>query len=191
MGHREVEFVDNGINEEKQKHLSVVAPYKNVYLKINELWPEIIFVTIALNKFVELYAQKQAKSKYSMDLFTNKKVIWDESIAHVRLLQAKVAACLKRTVSQAAYARMMSAMNGKAVFIAYYATQYLDLLNYRFINMDREKRLKHISIMAKRIVERGQEYRDLESDLFAEAKKRNCHVNDLRLNLDFPDEIDW
>lgn len=67
MGHRGVEFVDNGINEEKQKHLSVVAPYKNVYLKINELWPEIIFVTIALNKFVELYAQKQAKSKYSME----------------------------------------------------------------------------------------------------------------------------
>ncbi|MDS1030870.1 hypothetical protein RDV78_10490 [Bacillota bacterium LX-D] len=34
MGDREIEFVDNGIDEEKKKRLSVLAPDKNVNLKI-------------------------------------------------------------------------------------------------------------------------------------------------------------
>ena len=72
-----------------------------------------------------------------------------------------------------------------------YITQYLDILNERFIKMNKEKRLKNLSIIAKRIVERGREYRDLESELIEEAKQNNCPVDDLRLELDFPEDIEW
>lgn len=44
MGNREIEFVDNGMNEEKKRFMGVLAPDKNIYLKINVLWPEMIFV---------------------------------------------------------------------------------------------------------------------------------------------------
>ena len=191
MGDRELEFVDNGMDAEKKRRMSVLAPDKNVYLKIYVLWPEMLFVTIALNEFLELYAQKQAKTRYSSNLFAETKVIWDSSIGQVRMLQAAVAECLKQTVSEGAYARMLNVMNGRYVFIERYITQYIDILNDRFMKMNSEKRLKNISTFAKRITERDEEFRSLESDLLKEAKEQNCNVNDLRLDLDFPEDIEW
>ena len=54
MGDREIEFVDNGIDDEKRKHMSVLASDKNVYLKINVLWSEMLFVTMVLNDFMRI-----------------------------------------------------------------------------------------------------------------------------------------
>lgn len=191
MGHREIEFVDNGIDEEKKRYMSVLAPDKNVYLKIYVLWPEMLFVTMALNEFLKLYAQKLAKKKYSYDLFTENKVIWDKHIAQVRMLQAAVADCLKQTVSDNVYARILNALNGRYVYVDRYITQYLDILNERFIKMNKDKRLKNLSAIAKRITERDREYYDLERQLMEDAQKYNCSVDDLRLDLDFPEDIEW
>jgi len=191
MGDRGIEFVDNGMDEEKKRRMSVLASDKNVYLKIYVLWPEILFVTMALNEFLELYAKKQTKTRYSSNLFAESKIIWDSAIAQVRMLQSAVAECLKQTVSEGAYARMLNVMNGRYVFIERYVTQYIDILNDRFIRMDREKRLKNISVFAKRIAEHGQEYWDLEFELGKEARQQNCSVDDLRLDLDFPEDIEW
>ena len=66
MGDREIEFVDNGMDEEKKRRMSVLASDKNVYLKIYVLWPEILFVTMALNDFIRLYARKKAKKSYEV-----------------------------------------------------------------------------------------------------------------------------
>lgn len=191
MGDREIEFVDNGMDDEKKRRMSVLTPDKNVYLKINVLWPEILFVTMALNEFLVLYAKKQVKTRSISDLFTGNKVIWDASIAQVRLLQAAVAECLKQMVSEASYARMLNVMNGMYVFVDHYVTQYVDILNDKFIKMDKEKRLKNISTMAKRIAERDREYRDLESQLRDEARERNCRLDDLRLDLDYSTDFKW
>lgn len=191
MGDREIEFVDNGMDDEKKRRMSVLAPDKNVYLKIYALWPEMLFITMALNEFLKLYARKQTKASYSSDLLAHNKVIWDSAVAQVRLLQSAVAACLRETVSERVFARMMNVMNGRYVSFDGYIDQYLDLLNYRFINMGREKRLKNLSAMARRIAERDQEYWDLVSYLKEEAKEQNCTVDDLRLDLDFPDHIEW
>jgi len=191
MGDREIEFVDNGMDEEKKRRMSVLAPDKNVYLKIYVLWPEMLFVTMALNEFLELYAQKLAKTRYGSDIFTAKKVIWDHSIAQVRMLQAAVAECLKQTVSDNIYARILNILNGKFVYVDSYVTQYLDILNERFIKMNKGKRLKNLSTIAKRIAERGQEYCDVELQLLEDAREYDCSVDDLRLDLDFPEDIEW
>jgi len=191
MGDRGVEFVDNGIDEEKKRRLALLAPNKNVYLKISVLWPEMLFVTLALNDFLELYAKKQTKIKYSSDLFRENKVIWDYSVAQVRMFQAVIAECLRQNLTEGTYARTIKVMNKRYVYLYRYITQYIDLLNHRFLEMNSEKRLKSISIVAKRIVEQDQEYHDLERQLMEEARKNNCSVNDLRLELDFPEDIVW
>lgn len=191
MGDREYEFMDNGLDEEKKKRMEILAPDKNMYLKIYVLWPEMLFVMIALNNFLELYAKKMAKTKYSSNLYAEAKASWDNTIAQVRILQAAVAECLKQTISEAAYARLLNVMNGRYVFTDRYITQYIDVLNDKFISMTSEKRLKNISTFAKRIAEPDREYRELEINLKEEAKKRNCDVNDLRLAIDFPEEIEW
>jgi len=82
MGDREIEFVDNGMDDEKKRRMSVLASDRNVYLKIYVLWPEMLFVTMALNDFIRLYGRKRAKKSY--DFMLDKQNIWDESIAMVQ-----------------------------------------------------------------------------------------------------------
>lgn len=61
-------------DEDKKRRMEVLAPDKNIYFKIYVLWPEMLFVLIALNDFLELYAKKQAKAKYSSNLYAEAKV---------------------------------------------------------------------------------------------------------------------
>lgn len=191
MGDREYEFFDNGLDEDKKRRMAVLAPNKNMYLKIYVLWPEMLFVMIALNDFLEKYAKKLAKTKYSSNLFAEAKVSWDKTVAQVKMLQAAVAECMKETVSETAYPRLLNVMNGRYVSTYRYITQYIDVLNDRFFDMSNEKRLKSISTFAKRIAECDKEYRKLEADLKEEARRRNCSVDDLELAIDYPEEIEW
>jgi len=66
MGDREYEFVDNGMDDNTKRKLSVLTPDKNIYLKINVLWPELLFVMMALNDFILLYAKKKARQLWAV-----------------------------------------------------------------------------------------------------------------------------
>jgi hypothetical protein len=190
MGDREVEFIDNGMNKDRMRSMGIIAHDKNVYLKINVLWPELLFVTMALNDFVRLYAEKQAKNNYYAML--DKRNIWDGSIAQVRLFQAAIAKCIKEVVSPASFSRMMNLLNHDYTWTDGYITQYLDVLNIRFINMDKEKRLKSIPTMAKRLNEHDKEYREIESVVLDGAREFGRPACDIRLEgIEYPEEIDW
>jgi hypothetical protein len=191
MGDREIEFVDNGIDEDKMRRLSTISNGKNLYLAVNVLWPEILFVNMALNDFVQLYAKKQSKNNY--DKLTDWRTIWDSNIAQVRLLQAAIAKCIKETISESSISRIMKLMvNDGTWFSDKYAEQYIDLLNCKFLEMDKEKRLKNITVMAKRIAEQDQEYRELKGQIVAAARENNRPITDMRIkNLEYPEDIDW
>ncbi|WP_420490104.1 DUF6904 family protein [Neobacillus drentensis] len=53
MGNREVEFVGNGLHQDMMRHLSIVTNDQNVYFAFNVLWPELLFVTTALNDLLD------------------------------------------------------------------------------------------------------------------------------------------
>ena len=189
MGDREVIFEDNGLDQDMMKRMSVVANDKNVYLKVHALWPEILFVTMVLNDFIMLYARKQAKIKY--DVMLDRKNVWDPSIAQVRVFQAALASCIKETVTPHSFTRVMNLMNRDYTWFNGYVTHYLDILNCRFVSMDREKRLKGIPTMAKRIVEQGEEYQREKQEVLAAAEYYNTSVDNIKPYLDYPEEIDW
>ncbi|QSO48388.1 hypothetical protein JZ786_05215 [Alicyclobacillus mengziensis] len=76
---REFEFVDNGMDEDTMKLLDMITPQKNLYYKCQVYYPEALFVTMATNDFIRLYAKKQAKSAtYPL---MDKKNLWDSHIA--------------------------------------------------------------------------------------------------------------
>ena len=179
MGDREIEFVDNGMDAEKMKRMSTITHNKNIYLNINVLWPEMLFVTMALNDFLKVHRKKCKHSE------------WDRPTAAVRKLQAAVSECLKQTVSDASYKRMLNNMTSSYTWFDGYTAQYLDILNCRFLDMDTDKRLKNISTMAKRLAEQGDEYRSVRRDVLAFAKQNNCEVDNIRPNVDYPDDIEW
>ncbi|MGO4886148.1 DUF6904 family protein [Anaerobacillus sp. MEB173] len=189
MGHRDVEFVENGLDQDKMRFLSIAANDKNVYLACNVLWPEILFVTMALNDFVRLYAKKQAKNNYNS--YTDYRTVWDTSISAVRIFQAAIASCIKETLPETSVNRVLKLMNHDYTWSDDYATQYIDELNCKFIEMNREKREKNISVTAKRIAEKGREYQAIENAVLEAARKYNCHMTELRSTVEYPEYIEW
>lgn len=103
MADRGVEFVENGIDDDKIKRLGIIAPNMNVYYKMEVLWPELLFVVIVLNDFIWYYAKIRSKSSCSP--FTEWRSLWDPAISHVRMFQSAVTKCLKGVLSEASYAQ--------------------------------------------------------------------------------------
>ncbi|QQK78788.1 hypothetical protein HUG20_01955 [Salicibibacter cibi] len=189
LGGRDIAFVENGMDEGKMKSFSTITSDKNVYLCANVLWPEVLFVTMALNDFISLYAQKLTKT--NINFLMDKKLMWDAAIAQVKGFQAAVIKCLKENVSDAAFRRTINLMSKDHTWFGGYATQYLDLLNIRFLDMDVEKRKKNITIMAKRLAEYGQEYLEVKDEVERAAREYECAVENISLVLDYPEDVDW
>ncbi|MCL6517882.1 hypothetical protein [Alicyclobacillus sp.] len=189
QGDREVEFVPNGMNTDRMKFLELITPEKNLYYKCNIFYPEVLFVTVALNDFVSLYAKKRAKS----DPFPllDKKNMWDAHIANVRLFQSAVVNCVKEVVTEASFKRMLNLMHKNYPWTDGYVTQYLDLLNIRYLELrTKEERARALSKVVKRMVEQGKEYRQIEEEVRAMAIEYNCSVEDIGLVEDYP-QVEW
>jgi len=190
QGDREFEFVRNGMDADRMKLLGMITPEKNLYYKANVYYPEILFVTMAINDFIRLYAKKQAKSAPFPLL--DKKNLWDANIANARLFQALVANCLKEAVTDASFKRIMNILHKDYTWTDGYATQYLDLLNIRYLEIgDKEERGKALSTMVKRMVEKGKEYQGIERDVREMAIANNCSTEDISLSWEYPEEIEW
>ena len=190
QGDREFEFIPNGMNEDKMKFLGMITPEKNLYYKANFYYPEILFVTVAINDFIRLYSRKQTKSAPFPLL--DKRNLWDRHIAHARLFQSLVIHCLQDAVTEASFKRMLNLMHRDYPWTDGYATQYLDMLNIRYLAIeDKEERAKALSTTVKRMVEKGKEYQGIERDVRNMAIEHNCPTENISLSWDYPDEIAW
>ena len=189
QGDREFEFVRNGMDADRMKLLGMITPETNLYYKVNVYYPEILFVTVAINDFIRLYAKKQAKSAHFP--LADKKNLWDANIANARLFQSLVISCVKEVVTEPSFKRIMNLMHKDYPWTDGYATQYLDMLNIRYLAIgDREERAKALSTIVKRMVEKGNEYRQVEGDVRAMAREHNCSVENISLVEDYPD-VEW
>lgn len=177
MGNRDIVYVENGLHEEAIKQLKIHASTNNIYFAFPTLYPEMIFILMALNHFVRKY-----------DQFSG----WlNPSVLVVKSFQAAVLSSLEEILSPQKYLNTLRSINRGSHHLADYVTQYVDLLNLRFIEMDKDTREKQISIMAKRLSERGKEYQQVQNEVYAAARKNNCHPEQIRLKGEYPEYIDW
>lgn len=194
QGDREVELVDNDMTEDKMKWHSIIAPKNNVYYSCNYLYPEMFVVMLALNELVELRIKDLTKTKFIYKEAMDKKVIWDETIAIIRLFQAEFVKCVNGTFSDASFARWLNLMNGSYIGIEDIAGQYVDLLNIKYISMAKEKRMKNLSSIAKRIVEFSydNEHKEIKEVVMEAAKEHQCEPGAIRLQgIDYPEDFEW
>jgi hypothetical protein len=194
QGDREVELVENGMDEEKMKFHSIIAPRNNVYYKCNYLYPEMFFVMIALNELVHLRMRELVKSKYAYNIGFDKKVIWDDNIATIRSFQAEFAKCVQETLTESSFSRWLNMMNGNYINIEEIAGQYVDLLNIKYLKMDKEKRFKNFTAIAKRIADFRSDpvHREIKEVVDEAAKENGCSGSDIRLEgIEYPEEILW
>ena len=189
MGDGEIEFVDNGMDEFKMKLMEVVSPTKNLQFSFKVYFPELFFVMMALNDFIRLHAK--TKAKQATFPLMDKRVIWDGDVTRVRLFQSVIAECLKESVSEASYTRIFNLLHHEHSWLCGYATQYLDMLNIEFLYMDKEERQKKLLTMAKRISEQGKEYQQVKQDVERVAREHQCPLENIRLKMEYPEEIEW
>lgn len=194
QGDRAVQLVENGMDEDKMKFHSVIAPTYNVYYQCNCLYPELFFATLALNKLIIIRMRDLVKSRYVYNDALDKNAIWDETIAVIRVFQAEFMKCVRELLSEAAFSRWLKLMNNDYINIEDIAGQYVDLHNIKYINMNREQRLKNFSKVAKRIAEFSMdtEHREIKKVAAQAAKDYGCSESEIRLQgIEYPEEIVW
>ncbi len=194
QGDREVELVDNNMTEDKMKCHSIITPKTNVRYGCNYLYPEMFFVMLALNALVELRISDLTKTKYIFKEAMDKKVIWDETIASIRLFQAQFVKCVKETFTETTFARWMNVMNSKYITIEDIAGQYVDLLNIKYIDMTKEKRLKSLSSMSKKIAEfmYDNDHKEIKEVVTEAAREQRCEPGAIRLQgIEYPEDYEW
>ena len=194
QGDRKVELVDNNMTEDKMKWHSLITPESNVYYSCNYLYPEMFFVMLALNALVKLRIMDLTKKKDIYKGATDKKIIWDETIAIIRLFQAEFVKCVKDTVTDGTFARWLNVMNSEHIIIEDIAGQYVDMLNIEYINMTKEKRLKSLSSFAKRIAEFGydKDHNEIKDIVMKAARDYQCDPGEIRLQgIEYPEYFEW
>lgn len=194
QGDREVELFDNNMDEDKMKWHSLITPKSNVYYSCNYLYPEMFFVMLALNELVELRIRDLTKAKYIFKEAMDKRVIWDETISIIRLFQAEFVKCIKGTITDATFARWLKMMNSDYIGIVDIAGQYIDLLNIKFINMTKEKRLKNLSSITRSIVEfrYDNDHKEIKEVVTEAARERSCEPGSISLHgIEYPEDFDW
>ncbi len=194
QGSREIVLEDNNMDDEKMKWHSTVTPKKNVYFKCNYLYPEMFLVTLILNEFVKIRIQDLIKKKYYFYSVFDKNVIWDETIATIRAFQAEFARCVRETLTDASYRRWLNLMNADHINIRNIKPHYVDILNIRHIEMSKEKRIKSLTSIARKITgyRTEEEHREIEEAVRRGAAEYNCSEADIRIEGDeYPGEIEW
>lgn len=194
QGDREIEFVDNNMNEDKMKWHSVISSKSNLYYKCNYLYPEMFFVILALNELVELRIKELSKTKYILTEALDKRVIWDDKIAIIRVFQAEFTKCVNEVLTEASFTRWLNVMGDKYINIHNITTQYMDVLNIKYINMTKEKRLKNFTTMAKRIAGHynDKEHAEIQEVVSEAAREYGCPEGDIRLEgVEYPEDILW
>lgn len=194
QGDREVELVENQMNEEKMKFHSVIAPRSNLYYNCNYLYPEMFYIMLALDQLVEIRMQQLTKTKFLLREALDKRVIWDDKIAAIRSFQAEFVKCVKGTLTENTFARWMNIMNGYNTNVDSMETQYLDLLNIKYIKMSKKKRMKSFTSLAKRIAEyyRDSDYQEISEVVGEGAKEYGCPKSEIRLQgVEYPEDFQW
>ncbi|WP_371825510.1 hypothetical protein [Pontibacillus sp. ALD_SL1] len=179
QGNRDIEFVHNHMTQEKMKFHEIISNNQNVHYSFAMYYPEMLYITAVLNVFIEGFSRSRTGFP------SNKHTIL------VQYLHACVKDCLQEVLSPQKFRNAAQALTGPHYRFSNFRTQYVDLLNLRYLEWDAEKRQQNLSIMAKRLTERGKEYQQLEEEVYEAAAQHQCHPDEIRLKEDYPESIDW
>lgn len=183
MGNRGYEYKNNGLDRDQMKWMGIAGSDKNIYFSFKVFYPELLFLVMALNDFIEIYENKNSAHR-----------LWDRNITTVRQFQSLVMDSLSSILKPQTFKLMQNNMSKKyGPDFSYFYTAYLDALNIDFLHWDKEKRLKNISIIAKRLAEQGKPYQEAVAFIHEAARESNCHPSEISYGYDYPDEeeIDW
>lgn len=179
QGEQQLEFVSNGLNKNILTRHEIIFPNKNVYFAAEVLWPEILFTAIALNDFIRLHQELIDTSA------------WNSYVATIRNFQAAVADCLEQELSDDQYLVFLRMLHTKSPLTFRYATQYVDVLNLEYIQLNTQARKAQLASFALRLMLEDEEYTALKSKLIEVASTTKKALHEIPINANYPEEILW
>lgn len=178
-GERNVELIANGLNKSIKKEQQLLAPDKNIYYSFEILWPEALFITIALNDFIKLHEER----------FDN--TGWNMHIAVCRKLQASINNCLRELLAQEHYFAFWELMKTKRPTVFRYVTQFVDILNLQYLQLSREERAESLSGFLFKLILEDEEYMEIRKQLLETANITKNPIHELEFDIHYPETIEW
>lgn len=172
-GHRESELVKNDIDEIYE------LPKNNLYLKFNTLWPEMIFICLALNDFINFKIDRDKVTRF------------DKNITIIRNLQSTFYNCVENTLSKHAFKKFRDAISFPKTIYKNYLTQYIDTLNLDYINSNPNTRLKRLGSIIEKIANKGNDYYAIENQIKNFAMENNVSISSIDLVKNYPEDLIW
>jgi hypothetical protein len=196
MGDREALLIENGMNRDLMKFHKLVSSENNVYYRCRVLLPEMMFVVLVLNQLAVRRAIIVSKQKMGSISLRHPLALWDEEISVIRLFQAQFAKAIRGVLSEQSYARWLKMMNDDIVSVSGMARQFLDVLNFDWLEWSREKRTKQLVKLADRLTHyrADADYKAILQVINEGARSFGVHPSDVELEgFDYPDEeqIEW
>ncbi|AHN23786.1 MULTISPECIES: DUF6904 family protein [Lysinibacillus] len=179
QGEHQLEFVSNGLNKSILSRHETIFPTKNVYYGTEVLWPELLFTAIALNDFIRLHQELIDSSD------------WNGDVATIRKFQAAVADCLEQELTEDEFLVFLRMIHSKSPLTFRYATQYVDVLNLEYIDLNTQTRKAHLASFALRLMLEDEEYVALKSQLIEVASTTKKALHEIPINASYPEEILW
>ncbi|MBT2582740.1 hypothetical protein [Planococcus sp. ISL-109] len=178
QGDRNVDFVFNGLHEHTKKQHGFIAPDKNIYFSAEVLWPELLYAAYALRDFIWLYQGKQGN------------LLADIHAPAIAKFQALVLDCLQGHVPKEEYEAILEAFL-KAPTVNGYATQYVDLLNLKYIDMTRQQREKSLSAIAMKLAMQDPEYQAFRKQVIGAAAPGKQPIHEIGIQAEYPENVEW
>lgn len=72
-----------------------------------------------------------------------------------------------------------------------YAIQYIDLLNISYIDMSRDRRIQSFESIVHNIVVQSKDYSSFKNKILTETNKTKSTIHDFRMNIEYPEYIEW
>lgn len=178
QGDRNVESVFNGLHDHTKKQHGFIAPDKNIYFSTEILWPELLYAVIALKDFGKLHRKNVKLPDWNIHL---------QVVAH---FQALVLDCLQGQVPDENYHSILQAFD-QAPSVDEYAIQYIDFLNLKYIEMPKAERERILPVIALKIAEQDKDYAAFRAQVLAAATPEKRSIHEIRLQAEYPEEIEW
>lgn len=215
MGDREIEITENGMSDGIKRWHGEMYPDYNVYYSVNILWIEAMFSILAIEDLINIHTDKKLSKKMinkDEDLWfgdeENKEEILKEmkiekelslpyNISIVRMYGEAVWKALGEFIGINRYRRIKKSLTDDYMHylkLKYngYCTQYLDILNEKYIYANPEKRATLLASAIRKLIKPDDEYYDMERSIKQFAVENNISYESVRLaNVDYPEELEW
>lgn len=179
MGNRNAFFKPHGLEDEQMAFMSLVGSKQNLYLSFETFWPELLFIAFSLEDFISLYTKRE------------KAHAWDANIMTVRKFQSMIAKLLEETVTPRQFSSLKKMMNPTSLQYKGYYTQYVDIQNMEWLDMNKEQRQKNLSVFAKHFNTENSNYQLIKEEIDEAAKEHDCDPSEIRYSEEYPNVIEW